>query len=346
MRNIAVYPYNATVDFLSEFCQFLVGYEKIVLVPLAGTKYLPKNTPRLEITYDIFEAIDESDVVILLSGNSDTARYRDIVKYATEHDKEIRVDNTVFELLSEPSKKTVHCLKTNSFIVQETDEILREIEVPVISVMSLGDNLRKFNLEMELKCFFENTGYRVLTIGSHQLSELFDVIKMPEFMFEDLRIAKKVIYFNHFLYDRIRNYKPDIVIIGCPGGIMPYNRYVHNYFGEIPYIVSKAVPIDINIISTYFANQETDQEEFYRSLDLYCEENYECDLNFFTISNIYMNYNREKNITEYMVLSKDTIKRYLETSGLKNVFDGTEKRSIQQMLLGIKNILETDYQVV
>lgn len=343
---IAVYPYNTRVDFLAEFCESMANCDKFIFVPLAGTKYLPKNTIHTKITYDIFEAINECDLIILLSGNSEIKRYYEIVKYATEHDKEIKVDEDVYGKLSDTLKKEVISLKNNPYKVSRTDNVLREIDVPVISVMSMGDNLKKFNIQMKLKTFFESAGYRVLVIATHELSELFDVVRMPQFMFDNYSFTKKVLDFNQFVYDEIRRYKPDLVIIGCPGGIMPYNRYIHNYFGEIPYIVSKAVPIDINIVSTYFVAEDSDQKQFFESLDQYCKENFECEMNFFTLCNIYMNYNRERNIVEYLVFDKDTVKKYLESASLLNVFDCLDQQSVKNMFSGIKHILETDFQVM
>lgn len=47
--------------------------------------------------------------------------------------------------------------------------------------------------------------------------------------------------------------KPDIIILGIPGGIMPINKYLHNYFGEFTYMVCNALKVDIGILCSYYA---------------------------------------------------------------------------------------------
>lgn len=54
----------------------------------------------------------------------------------------------------------------------------------------------------------------------------------------------------------------DVIIIGVAGGILPVNRYVTNYFGEIPLIVSSALNIDINVLCLYH-NNEIKKENLY-----------------------------------------------------------------------------------
>ena len=56
---------------------------------------------------------------------------------------------------------------------------------------------------------------------------------------------------------------------------MPYDRHVNNGFGEIPLVVSKAIPIDINILLTYYIRKELLDTEYIASIKKYCEENFE-----------------------------------------------------------------------
>lgn len=43
----------------------------------------------------------------------------------------------------------------------------------------------------------------------------------------------------------------DVIILGVPGGVMPYSSEIPNGFGEPAFIIANAIKLDIAIYSTY-----------------------------------------------------------------------------------------------
>ncbi|MDY4115665.1 MAG: TIGR04066 family peptide maturation system protein, partial [Blautia sp.] len=101
------------------------------------------------------------------------------------------------------------------------------------------------------KIFIEQN-YKVFQVGTKDYSTLFELDNWPRFLFsQEISFPKKVFAFNRWIFERVKKLEPDIIILGIPGGIMPINNKICNYFGELALIISKALKIDVNIF-VYF----------------------------------------------------------------------------------------------
>ncbi len=122
---------------------------------------------------------------------------------------------------------------------------------PVIFVLGLGEKMHKFELQLILREKYIKEGYKVSQIGSRNNScELLGFHSFPlELHKNNLTESEKVIYFNRYIKHIENEEKPDIFIIGIPGGIMPYSNQFTNRFGFMSYIVSNAVEPDAGILS-------------------------------------------------------------------------------------------------
>lgn len=344
MRTITIYPYNPTLEFLIKYIGEIQQYEKIFLVADSIGKILKKEDGRFEFVCDWREGIRYCDELLLVEGLGSKETYSQVVQYAMTEKKKIKAVKSVWNILDLKMKESVDCFGRNNITLPE-NEVLHEIDVPVISVMSLGEYAGKFRVQLAMKKFFEEAGYKVILYGSSELSNLFGLELYPDFMIEEHSMKEKILSMNHCIYKTVQREKPDLVILGCLGGIMPFNRYAHNFFGEIPLVLSKAVPIDINFIISHFLGENED-ETYFEQLDLFCKENFGCENNFFTISNTSMNYNREKKQMEYMILDKEMVKNEIRKIKYDKLFDSMSKANLIKVFQGMKEMLEADYQVL
>ena len=132
-------------------------------------------------------------------------------------------------------------------------ETLHIVEKPVIAILGMGENTEKFTIQLGLRGALHKLGYKVLAITSNELSSLLGIGSMPSFMYsEKLSLKQKIWQFNSYIYNAIQSEITDFVLIGIPGGITKYDRYIDAHYGELAYIISQAVEIDYTVASFYY----------------------------------------------------------------------------------------------
>ena len=348
MKVLMIYPYVPTLRFLKDFAEMIENYQKVILIPLSGTersKVLKKNTNIWEYLDNWEEGMYEADTILLLNGLYSGEKYEEIIDFGIDKEKEILVEKTVWDILDDGRREKVHLLfDSDTWKEIPPDTALRELDIPIISVMGMGPNTNKFYMQLALKKYFEEKGYQTLVVGSNELSTLFGVPMLPSSMFENISFRQKILILNQYICEKAKEYRPDIIIIGCPGGIMPYDRHVNNGFGEIPLVVSKAIPIDINILLTYYIRKELLDTEYIASIKKYCEENFETSNVFLGMTGVDVQYNEERNQVEYMFLDQKTVQ---ESTGRDlEIFNMMKRETPREICSIIENILKVDFEVV
>ncbi len=130
---------------------------------------------------------------------------------------------------------------------------LQDINVPVISVMGTTEETNKFSIQLDLRTRIMDLGYKVSQIGTRSYCELLGFHSFPNFMLgHSMPEYEKILLFNRYIKSIEIQEKPDIIIIGIPGGIMPVNNQIHNYFGITAYEVYQAVLPDASILSMLY----------------------------------------------------------------------------------------------
>jgi peptide maturation system protein (TIGR04066 family) len=148
----------------------------------------------------------------------------------------------------------------NEFADSFSDEFLKKTEVkiqaittPVIFVIGAGEETNKFDIQLALRRFYLEKGYKVSQIGSRKYCECAGFHSFPQFMYDKaMSETKKVICFNNYVKRIETDEKSDIFIIGVPGGIIPLNDVFVQDFGILAYEVSCAVRPDVCILSVYY----------------------------------------------------------------------------------------------
>ncbi len=128
---------------------------------------------------------------------------------------------------------------------------LLEMPVPIVMVFGSGENTNKFDIQLALRKEFESAGYKITQFGTKPYSSLFGFEPLPNFIFSKDHLAKKVLDFNHYVYENIERDDSDIAIVGVPGGIMPINPHGFDECGELAFLISMALRPDETILSLY-----------------------------------------------------------------------------------------------
>lgn len=143
---------------------------------------------------------------------------------------------------------------------QETsgfEEEISDIEVPVVFVMGVTEETNKFDIQLAIGERIRSQGYKVAQVGSRNYCDLLGFHSFPQFMYStELTESLKVVLFNDFIKKVELTEKPDIIIVGVPGGIMPYDNKYTNKFGILAYEICNALEPDFTILSILCENYE------------------------------------------------------------------------------------------
>ncbi|MCX7749032.1 MAG: TIGR04066 family peptide maturation system protein [Clostridia bacterium] len=195
----------------------------------------------------------------------------------------------------------IHYFKTESY-----KEKLFEIEVPVIFVGGTSDRTHKFEIQLSLRNKLQNAGYCVSQIGTRNYCELLGFHSFPGFMYSDMSETKKIIYFNNLVKRIELDEKPDVIILGIPGGIMPFSSQFPNHFGILAYEISQAVTPDAAVISTLY---EDFTDEYFELLQKSVKYRFGFPISCFNYTNIQFDWtaSREQEIKLFSTLDASFI---------------------------------------
>lgn len=223
---------------------------------------------------------------------------------------------------------------------------LINIDVPIISVFTMGNENDQGNVELELRNYFLQGGYKVSQIGIHEYSRLFDFHTSPTFLFaKNIDGKTKRLMFNKYVRKIVKDEKPDILIVGVPEAIMKYNDKILAGMGDIPCIIQDAIMSDIGIICTCYGPYT---EKYFEELSLFSCYRLNCKAHYFNISNsMIINEEDNDNRLEHLALDKNYIISNMNF-GLKEdseyvVFNSYTESSLNSAFQKIENELLENY---
>lgn len=186
-------------------------------------------------------------------------------------------------------------------------EGLLHINIPIISVIGISENTHKFSLQLQLKEHFESMGYKAVLVGSRSYCEFLGFESFPSFMSENnISEAEKIYYFNKYIKSIETEKNPDIIIIGVPGGILPYNNLIDNNFGITAFEVFQAVVPDASILSIF---HEMYSQEYFEALSQVVKYRFGFEIDAFNIANRQIDWvemeNAKPDRVRYATLSTD-----------------------------------------
>ncbi len=191
-----------------------------------------------------------------------------------------------------------------SYKIDVNSEFLYNIDTPVIFVLGIGERTNKFEIQLALRENIIKMGYNVIQIGTRGYCELLGFHSFPEFMYGGmLSETNKIALFNHFIKKLETNEKPDVIIIGVPGGIIPFNNKLTNRFGVLAYEVSQAVTPDSTVFSWYYEKYST--EYFNKMIDS-IKYRLGCKVDCYNLTNVMFDWNNSRLENKMLYISLDS----------------------------------------
>ena len=267
-RRAAIYPYNRKVSSLIRYSDLLSGYEIVSAIVPNGFNASHKDVAILEKRTNIgilgqtcfSEGIKNCDILIVAEFDSTTQFRRsiienvikamsegiDVLSLFTFDEEEERIFNRMAAVYS-VNYTSYH--NFSNFSVPYSDS-LNETYAPIILVAGLNEECQKFDIQLELRRYLENVGYRVAQIGSKHYSELFGAHSFPQFMYDTaLSINEKIVGLNAYVRKLEKDEAPEVIVIGVPGGLLPITDKLHQNYGLTAFEVGFALQADICLLA-------------------------------------------------------------------------------------------------
>ena len=270
MNKAILLMYNSDVSEIIRFKNMLNDIEIVQIVAPKGWGFagedagvvdggmITGSTINYEINFDI-----QFDMAIIFS-ELDERIIRDMysIYFAKLMQRNIRIlcSNKIKKVLNSLNGAYDNFMMFENLPIKRSDRVF-EIDTPIILVAGTHENTQKFQIQLYLKKVMERKGYKISMIGSKEFSELFGGHSFPRYMFETDLEKNKITAFCSLIKMIENDEKPDAIIIGVPGGMLPYNDKFCGYFGITLYEVMLAVRPDILVLSCLFEQYDADYFE-------------------------------------------------------------------------------------
>lgn len=353
MDGIAAFPYNYDFEIIMRYRDLLERYALETVFSYEEDSGFLNHCKRsykdIDFSKDI-EELEKAKKLLLLDDTGDFLlhAYKDIIAKANTLKKDVLVSRRLEAQLKEQGiriSKTEKLKNEYSVTCEYDTNKLFDIPVPVIAVLGLGEHCSKFEVQLLFKKVLSNMGYNAVYLCTNVLGSLFGMFTLPEFLFDNKEtFEEKTIRFNHYVYNLYKTILPDVIVIGMPGGIMPLGNKQHNYFGEIPLIISNSLSVDIGILNSYFPHR-IDQEYLTR-LHAYCFYKYNIPIEAFCIARQKLEFNMETDEYEFFYLNSLFLSKYYPNcSGLNDLVINLTKEyevenTIKELVLSLSENLD------
>ncbi|ASA25345.1 TIGR04066 family peptide maturation system protein [Paenibacillus donghaensis] len=162
---------------------------------------------------------------------------------------------------------------------------LMDITVPIVFVCGFTEMANKFFTQLTLREYFTKEGYNISQIGTKKYSELFGFKSFPAFMFESISDSEKIILFNNYVKQIEIEERPDLIIIGIPGSVIPFNNRYNYHFGSFANIISHSIEADAIIANILYGDYNQKIFDLKRNIMKY---KYGWNVDCFSMSNFYV----------------------------------------------------------
>lgn len=298
-KNVLIYPYDNEMSPIVRCETFNSKYNIVAAVSPHGWGYAGKDIGyvdnqaplgiNVETSFDDF--VDICDIVIF----SQSEHQIDFKKFI--YPKMIETINRKKQIISLINNHDLSDIKNlaleqgvsfteydySVFDVVKENAYISNIDTPIVSILGLSENMDKFLIQLMVTERLKQIGYNALLIGSRSYTDLVGGIPFPKFMFENkLSETEKIKNFNRFIKYVETVHRPDIIILGIPGGVLPYNKIINNNFGITAFECMQAITSDFCILSLY-SNIYT--EEYFTNLQNLFKYRYGSRVDAFNITN-------------------------------------------------------------
>ncbi len=362
-ERLLIYPYNVQFSPILRHKDLLKGYQISCLVSPNGWGFTGKDASiadhgpdiGMTVSSDFENSLSLCDTVVFIDSYFPLDFKKSIfnkIKMAIKFKKNIMCffqleSNIIAELECICRYEGVyfkHYDRTQNLLADKIyveNESIEEINTPIIFVIGFGERTNKFEIQLALREKIHKLDYKISQVGTRPYCEILGFHSLPWFMFENnIFEVNKILMFNRFIKRIEKTENPDVIIIGIPGGIMPYNSTFTNKFGILAFEISQAVTPDFVISSLFYENYKADAFEIYNKLIRY---KFGFDVDLFNITNVQFDWVRafeEERISHISLDSKsisDKNKDYSQSNiPVLNILD--ENDSDEMIKLSIEKL--------
>lgn len=335
---VAIFPYDYEMQPYLRYNSMIKNIKTEILLTPNGwaleNGQLYGYKAQTVLSGDDYQSVDAIWITDSINNLQDKQLY-EIAEEFLKHNKKILLSrhiqkethNNLVQLVNKYSGKLVDLLQSEQCINFNTIPAkLYDIYTPVIDIAGIGERTDKFLLQLAVKDYLERQGYHVILVSSRDNSMYLDnVYSLPVFMNEIIPSEYKIILYNHFIKKIEEEEKPEVIIIGIPGEIMPISKVQLGHFGIRAFQILNAVNPDFLIMSLYGNEisgkylkelKQIIKYKFAANIDCFYLSNYAQDV--FTV-------NRFRPIEYFLINEKE--KKQLRDN-LKIVVEGEEKMFI------------------
>lgn len=327
----------------------LIDYEIVGVLSPSGWGVNGKDAGIVDggkdIGVNILETIDyeqEFQGVLIVADCTNVEIEQAVLIYAEDainHDKEIifatEVSDKVKELCSNKPGQITYLIDKQPIIKHRWKLI--QINTPVVVIAGLNELTHKFKIQLEVNQYFRRQGYKVSHIGSKQYGGLFGIHSFPDFMYSDLNETEKIYRFNKFIMDIEKQEQPDVIIVGVPGGIMPYNEKFPGYFGITMFEVMQAIRPDVLVMSCLYENYNA---KYFENLATGIRYKYGIDVDAFNISTFQVDTNEseQSRVLQYYKVTYNEVAKLIDSYvdseiPIFNIMNGSDGQKIAELVL-------------
>lgn len=262
MERVMIYPYSRAYEPYVRNSEVLGEYRITALVSPRGWGYegdvvADGQKKEYVVSGEFTENLDHCTCVWFVSdGRLEMPRelLREKLLEAVNHERRIlytRYGDDDYEEMKKliPAELYIETKAGAETLLNLSSDRIYDIDTPVIVVAGMGEETEKLAVQLTLLQKFLEKGYGTVGISSRRDGDWDGIYSMPDFMFDhSVGETEKIIRLNHYVKQIEVSKRPDLLIMGVPGAVLPFDGIDHNGFGILAYEISFAVPCDAAVM--------------------------------------------------------------------------------------------------
>jgi len=352
MKKLLIYPFDIETAPLARYAKMVEGYDAVIPVAewsawgdadvIDASFYDGGHSVGINVTDDFEASVKQADAVLFAGGIRDKPKASRYYSLSKELGMDAMVCESAFESLGITHADCTAIASKKYEAEVSADSKLLSIPVPVVMVTGYGRQCSKFDIQLGLRKRFQELGYTVCQVGTKEYSPMFDFQALPQF--PDEPMWRKTLLYNRFFRGIVINEKPDVLIVGAPGGTMPIDNQHHELFGETAIAIALSLRPDLAIHSLYLSMVNDKNLSDLRNHARYAlGMNIDC----FHMSNTQMVFEQDRRTINYLTTDSDMVSKILEESSdelsekLFSVFiPGTCSDAFDDMIMQLQNNID------
>lgn len=344
MKKVLVYPFDRAFVPEIEYLNLIEEIEKLYLCSPHGWGYVGElfewkgKQVRVESEFEkLVHICDEVWIVDSYNKLFPEDVLQKKIEYAVHKNKKVIFNYNNCALGCSKNVGTSMFIDINRYLHMR--EKIYEINLPVIGIVGISEETDKFELQLLINRILKNKGYNVSHIASRNNIGLIDIHPFPSWLFDaDISEKDKIICFNHYVKEIELRDKPDLILIGIPGGILPINDRIYENFGILHYEISWAVTFDYVFCSLLFGNYGADDLNQIRQR---IKEIFRIEIDCFNLSTTILNPVEmdSKESKNYIMLQGDNVIKKLDKMISKECVSTKLHKSVEEAVTNMIEIL-------